>query len=134
MNLEALFLARYRIARIGESDWLQWWSSNALSDEGQYVVGRLFRRTVRLSAAHVAIGAARARHDAQAPRAPVVHLFNFGDVIEGEFERWVIARKADGWQPPELSAPTARDDQSVPAALAAVGLPARGDETAITVP
>lgn len=128
MNLESLFLLRYRIARIGESDWLQWWTSHALSDEGHYVVGRIFRRTTALTSAHLAVAAARVRHTAQAPRAPVVHLFDFGEEIEGEFDRWLIARKADGWQPPALPGPSDDARAAPAAALAAVGLPLRDED------
>lgn len=128
MNLESLFLLRYKVARIGESDWLRWWTSHALSDEGHFVVGRIFRRTTELSSAHLAIGAARVRHAAQAPRAPIVHLFDFGEEIEGEFERWLIARKADGWRPPTLPAPGDESRQAPAAALVAVGLPVRDGE------
>ena len=134
MNFESLFLVRYRIARIGESDWLNWWSSNALSDEGQYVVARLFRRTVRATAAHLAIAAARTRHDAQAPHAPVVHLFNFGDEIEGEFERWIVARKADGWLPPELPAPSPENSRSALSALNAADVLLGDDKATLDLP
>lgn len=122
--LEELFDLRYRIARVGESDWLGWWESEALSGPGLYAMERLFRRTPRLTAAHVSILAARARHDQVVPKEDLVHLFNFGETFEGEFERWLIDRKADGWDPPELpEAPPDGASSSTESAFVALELP-----------
>lgn len=122
MSFESLFLLRYRVARLGEHDWMQWWTSHALTPTGTYLAPRLFRRTARLSAAHLAIATARARHGALVPAEPLVHLFDFGEVIEGELERWLIERKAAGWEPPTLAAPSPETRDSMSAALAAVGV------------
>lgn len=121
MSFEPLFLLRHRIARVGEQDWMQWWNSHALTPTGAFLTPRLFRRTPRLSAAHLSIATARVRHAALVPAEPLVHLFDFGEVIEGEFERWLIERKAAGWEPPALAAPTP-EARSGAAALAAVGV------------
>ena len=120
---EQLFELRYRIARVGEQDWLKWWDSEALTGPGLYAMERLFRRTPRLSAAHLSMLAARARHDRDTPSEPLIHLFNFGESVEGAFERWLIDRKSEGWVPSEL--PEAPEDESrttVQSSFAAVDL------------
>ena len=84
-DFEDLFLIRRAIARIGEADWMRWWDSNALNDAGDIAIPRLFRRTPQLTAAHMAIIGARARHDGAVPREPLVHLFNLGEELGGAF-------------------------------------------------
>jgi hypothetical protein len=120
---EQLFRFRHAVARIGEADWFGWWESNALTDAGHYAIPRLFRRTPALSAAHIAFVAARSRQDAAVPREPLVHLFNFGELAEGAFERWLITRKAEGWIPEQLPAsPSDHLRGSVTESLAAFGI------------
>lgn len=101
--MEAIFEIRRRVARIGSSDRLAWWDSEALTPAGLYALERLFRRTAYLTAADLAIRAARLRHDRAVPQEPLVHLFNFGEAFEGSFERWLIDRKAEGWKPPTFA-------------------------------
>lgn len=101
--MEAIFEIRCRVARIGSSDRLAWWDSEALTPAGLYALERLFRRTFRLTAADLAIRAARLWHDRAVPQEPLVHLFNFGEAFEGSFERWLIDRKAESWIPPALT-------------------------------
>lgn len=118
-----VFNLRRAIARIGQSDWLSWWDCHALTPTGDYVVPRLFRRTRELSAAHVAFVAARAEHERYLPKERVVHLFDFGEAKEGAFERWLVARKRDGWTPENpLPGPTEESRQDTERALKAVGL------------
>ena len=81
---------------------MAWWDSKALTPAGLYALRQLFRRTAYLTAADLAIRAARLRHDRAVPREPLVHLFNFGEAFEGSFERWLIDRKAEMWQAPPL--------------------------------
>lgn len=102
-SLEAIFEIRCRVARIGSSDRLAWWDSEALTPAGLYALERLFRRTAHLTAADLAMRAARLRHDRAVPQEPLVHLFNFGEAFEGSFERWLIDRKAESWKPPALT-------------------------------
>ena len=101
--MEAIFEIRRRVARAGSDDRLAWWESKALTPAGLYALERLFRRTAHLTAADLAIRAARLRHDRAVPQEPLVHLFNFGEGFEGSFERWLIDRKADAWTPPSLN-------------------------------
>ena len=100
--MEEVFEIRRRIARLGSSDRMAWWDSKALTPAGLYALGQLFRRTAYLTAADLAIRAARLRHDRAVPREPLVHLFNFGEAFEGSFERWLIDRKAEMWDAPPL--------------------------------
>ena len=100
--MEAIFEIRHRVARAGSADRLAWWESKALTPAGLYALERLFRRTAHLTAADLAIRAARLRHDRAVPQEPFVHLFNFGEGFEGSFERWLIDRKAEAWKPPSL--------------------------------
>lgn len=126
-----LFNLRRAVARIGEADWLSWWDCHALTPTGDYVVSRLFRRTPELSAAHVAFMAARAEHQRLLPKERVVHLFDFGEAQEGAFERWLVARKADGWKPNgSLQGPTEDSKQDTRRALKAVGVSLGGARAA----
>lgn len=93
-----LFRLRWCIARLGENDAMRWWDSHALTSQGRYALGRIFQRTTELSAADLSFRAARARHDEQVPDEELVHLFRLGEEVEGEFERWLMDRKAEGWQ------------------------------------
>lgn len=126
-----LFYLRRSIARIGQSDWLSWWDCHALTPTGDYVVPRLFRRTPELSAAHVAFMAARTEHERRLPEERMVHLFDFGEAREGAFERWLIARKSDGWRPEHsLPGPDADSKPDTQRALEAVGLSGDGVRSA----
>lgn len=103
ISLKAIFEIRRRVARIGSSDRLRWWDSKALTPAGLYALEQLFRHTAQLTAADLAIRAARLRHDRVVPRERLVHLFNFGEAFEGSFERWLIDRKREAWAPPFLA-------------------------------
>lgn len=92
---QRLFELRLAIARLGESDAFGWWHSYALTDTGAYAVPRIFRRAPALAAAHLSLLAARARHGQGLPKEPVIHLFDFGEEIEGSFERWLIEQKSE---------------------------------------
>jgi len=128
-DFEDLFAKRRAIARIGEGDWMRWWDSNALNDAGDILIPRLFRRTPHLSAAHMAMLAARARHDSAVPREPLIHLFNLGEVLEGAFERWLIQRKSEGWSPPPM--PPGDTSLGAGEALKALGLEPETDSGSI---
>lgn len=122
--MEDIFDLRQRIARIGSADWFGWWESNSLTSAGAYALERVFRRTAKLTAADLAIRAAKLRHDQTVPSEPLVHLFNFGEEFEGAFGRWLIARKTDGWTPGSLPGHPPPDGMdSVEAALKQLDLP-----------
>jgi len=129
---DRLFPFRYAVARVGEEDWLKWWECHALTKAGLYSVRRLFPRTALLSAAHLAIASARVRHDAAVPDEPLVHLFNFGELYESDFERWLVRQKAEGWTPgslPDEPPEAARDSvgSALRATFDALGLPVSDD-------
>lgn len=74
---------RVLIARAAQPDSLQWWQDQSLTQDGMYVVERLFARNPKWAAAHLAIASSRARHWAAIPREPnVTHLFDLGNPIE----------------------------------------------------
>ena len=105
MNLEMTLLLRYRlaIARVGERDLFHWWESNALSGEGSYALGRLFRQTSRWAAIQLAIEAAHARHEVLVPCGSRITLFDLGHEIEFAFDDWLSrCRTENGTQMPGL--------------------------------
>lgn len=93
-----------------------------MSPAGRYVLSRLFPRATEFAAAHVAITAARVRHEAALPHERRVHLFHFGEDFEGAFERWLVGRKAERTPVGDPPLPGAESDRSVADALAAAGI------------
>lgn len=105
MNLEMALLLQYRlaIARLGERDLFHWWESSALTDEGSYALGRLFRQSSKWVAILLGMEAAHARHEVLVPAGSRITLFDLGHEIEGEFNAWVSRCRMDnGTQIPEL--------------------------------
>jgi hypothetical protein len=124
LDMPLLFRFRLAIARLGEHDLFHWWESNALSDEGRYALGRLFRHTSFWTAIHLAMEAARARHEAVVPPDARVTLFNLGDEIEPLFDAWVLRRQSEnGTDTIEIPAVPAASRGSVRDALAALQMP-----------
>jgi hypothetical protein len=87
---------RLLVARGAQPDSLHWWDDSSLTQEGMYVVERLFPRAPRVAAAKIALAAAKARHWSAIRAAPeIVHLFDLGDQVEFELaalsldETWV---------------------------------------------
>jgi hypothetical protein len=121
----SIFRLRWCIARLGENDAMGWWDSHALMPQGKYALGRVFRRTTELSAADLAFRAAQARHDDLVPDERLIHLFHLEERVEGEFQRWLMDRKADGWKadlpdlgnldPETASVPDVLDTIEIPA-------------------
>lgn len=120
-SLEVLFYLRRAVARIGESEWMRWWDSNALNVAGDHLLPRIFRRTAAVSAVHIATEAARVQQDAVLPREPRVHLFDLGRDVEAAFERWLQAQKEAQWEPEALPEPGDKPD-TVGEALEVVGV------------
>jgi hypothetical protein len=126
MPIDASLLFRYRlaIARLGERDLFHWWESNALTEEGQYALGRLFRHAPIWAGRTLAIEAAHARHETLVPSGQRVTLFSLGAETEDSYEGWLGRAKSenrDGGidlpKVPELAR------FSVAEAMAAVSLP-----------
>lgn len=113
---------------------MRWWNSSALTDEGRFMLPRLFRRTAALTSSHLAVLAARARHEAASPDEPLVHLFHFGEEYEGAFERWMVEQKAKGGATPVLPKPGDAERESAHASLIGMsitpGEPPPGEGTA----
>jgi len=97
MAFDLALLMRYRltIARLGERDGFHWWESSALSDDGRYALGRLFRRTWHWASMELALEAARLKHAAMVPPGKQVNLFNLSTEIEAAFDRWFQQAKAN---------------------------------------
>lgn len=95
LDPQALLRYRLAIARIGERDFFHWWESNALSDEGRYALGRLFRQTSTWAGIELALESARFRHDALVPPGPRITMFNLGPEIEDSFNAWLRRAKID---------------------------------------
>lgn len=86
---------RLAVARVGERDIFQWWESNALTEEGQYALGRLFRQTSTWAGIELAVESARSRHDALVPPGIRITLFNLGPEIEDAFTSWLRRAKVE---------------------------------------
>lgn len=80
-----LIHARAVVARAGESDCLKWWDSEALSEPGSFVLGRLFRRTASRVGVSMACAAAEARHRDACPKGSI-GLFDLGSNLEEELQ------------------------------------------------
>jgi len=120
-----IFQYRLAIARLGERDLFHWWESNALTEEGRYALGRLFRHTAQWAGISLAIEAARARHEALVPPGARVTLFSLGPELEDAYESWLRRAKSDnGSRAIELPIVPAVARSSVSDAMAALMLPA----------
>jgi hypothetical protein len=97
ISIDPAVLLNYRlaVARIGERDLFHWWDSNALSEEGQFALRRLFRQSSMWVGIDLALEAARLRHESLVPPRAGVTLFNLGPEIEGSFSSWIIRTKAE---------------------------------------
>ena len=95
VDLPVLFSYRLAVTRIGERDLFHWWESNALSEEGRYALGRLFRQTSTWVAIELALESAWFRHNALVPPGAPITLFNLGPEIEDAFTSWLRRAKVD---------------------------------------
>jgi hypothetical protein len=124
--VDAPLLFRYRlaVARLGERDLFHWWESNALTEEGRYALGRLFRHTAIWAGMALAIEAAQARHEALVPPGARVTLFNLGPELEDSYESWLGRAKSDsGSEAIEIPMVPDAARSSVSDAMAALRLP-----------
>jgi len=97
MPIDPPMLLNYRlaVARIGERDLFHWWESNALTEEGQFALRRLFRHSFMAVAIELAIEAAAFRHQINVPPGKRITLFNLGAEIEDPFRSWISRTKAE---------------------------------------
>lgn len=97
MSIDPAILLNYRlaVARIGERDLFHWWESNALTEEGQFALRRLFRQSFMWVGVDLALEAARLRHEVLIPAGVRITLFNLGPEIEDSFSSWINRAKAD---------------------------------------
>jgi len=74
---------RLLICRAAATDSLRWWEDASLTEEGAFLLGRLFPRSARAAARRLALQAALLRHEvalAELPRPR--HLFDLGAELE----------------------------------------------------
>jgi len=83
---QRVLLARWCIARAGESDGLNWWRSEALGSAGQSVLSKLTPRIREWSGVKVAVEAAKLRHSGMLSKIGGWHLFDLGDTVEAMLE------------------------------------------------
>jgi hypothetical protein len=80
--LEILRL-RLLICRAAAADSLRWWDDNSLTEDGTFLLSRLFPRSTRTAARRLALEAASLRHAAAfAGLAEPQHLFDLGADVE----------------------------------------------------
>jgi len=94
---------RLLIARAGERDSLAWWDSHALTDGGQWVLGRLYPRHAAYAGARLAIEAAAVVHRDAVGHRPAVTLFGLGVDLDARVMRQLELRRLDG-EPWSISA------------------------------
>ena len=122
--LPGLVQARMLLARAGERDALRWWDSEALSQGGDFVLGRLFPRSHARAAWRLAIEAARTRH-AACP-AGSIHLFNVGEPLESRLDAAVV--------PAFPVPPPPRTVDDLRALLSRAGFAADGEHPTLQIP
>lgn len=72
---ESILRARYLAAALGEQASPAWWRSDAMSEAGTRMLGRLFPRTVLAATLETASRATGIVHDARIGRVGAYHLF-----------------------------------------------------------
>ncbi len=124
LDMSLLFHYRLAIARLGERDLFHWWESSALTGEGRYALGRLFRQTSEWAGIDLAMEAAGIRHEALVPAGPRITLFSLGAEIEDSFNAWLRQAKVDnGTEIVKLPAVSEQALSSVAEALHALHVP-----------
>jgi hypothetical protein len=95
-TLNWLLNVRLLIARAGEEDSLAWWQSNALSQDGQYILSRIYPRTAPFAGARLSIETATVVHAQMVGHRPGVTLFNLGMELDARVARCLDLRRSDG--------------------------------------
>ena len=95
-TLRLILDLRLLIARAGERDSLAWWDSHALTDGGQWVLGRLYPRHAAYAGARLAIEAAAIVHREAVGHRPAVTLFSPGVDPDARVMRQLELRRLDG--------------------------------------
>ena len=81
-SVRCILLARWGIARAGETDGMAWWRSDALSEAGQFALGKITPRAPGRAGIRAAVEAAKLRHTGMLAGLPGCHLFDFGSATE----------------------------------------------------
>jgi hypothetical protein len=78
---------RLLICRAAASDSMRWWDDESLTEDGMFVLGRLFPRSAQTAARRLALEAALVRHQAALADIPhAQHLFDLGPAVEAAIE------------------------------------------------
>lgn len=83
------------VARLGETDLHGWARSHGLSSTGEFVLGRLFRRTAPLAALELDVVSASRRHSDALGRASAVHLFSDQLPLKRLAFEWLAEQKLE---------------------------------------
>lgn len=86
---------RLLIARAGEQDSLAWWNSHALTEQGRWVLSRLYPRYAAYAGARLAIEAAAVVHREAIGYRPAVTLFGLGADLDARVMRQLELRRMD---------------------------------------
>ena len=75
-TIETLYHLRLIIARAGQNDSLQWWEDDALTQNGRFLLGRIFPGIPSVAGRNLALAAAISRHStALSAIASAVYLY-----------------------------------------------------------
>lgn len=88
---KTIFQLRLLIARAAQTDSLCWWQDNSLTNEGNFVLERLFIKHSHSAAIRMSFAAAAARHWSAIQReSKKIHLFDFGEESEYRLSQFKI--------------------------------------------
>lgn len=124
-DLHKLLTARLWVARIGEGDFLGWWTTEAiLGPDGAFVGPRVLPRTHATARARIAFAVARRVCDERHPDPKAHHLFRLDPVTEDATDRLMIDLLADEtwWDPTIRALEKVRKELDVERTLAQAGV------------
>lgn len=120
---------RLLIARAGEQDSLAWWDSHALTEQGQWVLERLYPRYAPHAGARLAIEAAAIVHAKAVGQRPAVTLFTLGGDLDARVMRQLDLRRME--DEPLAVTPPVRSPEELEARLSQVVALTDGDRAVV---
>ena len=86
-DLIEILRLRLLICRAAATDSLRWWEDASLTEDGAFLLGRLFPRSARAAARRLALQAALLRHEVALAELPGPrHLFDLGAEVEAALQ------------------------------------------------